>query len=238
MADLDILNYSRRWTNPEDFPQLSYTKDWNSSDDFPTIETDETQNRADIQFLYDEIRDYLNGALRSYLAGIGAPGTPREAENPAVRITLSIGQGWRTDPAGGWAQTLSISGITGNTRIDLRADVAARSALASYGVAAIWIENRAGSLTVRCLGAAPSMPLTLQAELYETQPATGVLNGVIIGDAVSIGSSGGGGGGGSGGSTVNPVAKTDDMTQAVGVDENGRLWTAPIDAVNVAEVGQ
>ena len=26
---------------------------------------------------------------------------------------------------------------------------------------------------------------------------------------------------------VNPVAKTDDMTQPVGVDENGQLWTAP-----------
>jgi hypothetical protein len=27
--------------------------------------------------------------------------------------------------------------------------------------------------------------------------------------------------------TINPVAKTEDMTQPVGVDENGQLWTAP-----------
>ena len=239
MPDLEILNYSRRWTNPEDFPSLSYTKDWNSSDDFPTIETDETQVRADMQFLYDEVRDYLNGALRSFFVGIGVPGTPREAENPAVRMTLSIGQGWRSDSGGGWSQTISVAGVTGNTRIDLRADAAARSALASYGVTAIWIENRAGDLTVRCLGATPSLPVTLQAELYETQPAVGTLNGVILGDAVSLGGTGGSGGGsGGGGTAVSPVAKTEEMTQPVGVDANGRLWTAPIDAVNVAEVGQ
>ena len=29
------------------------------------------------------------------------------------------------------------------------------------------------------------------------------------------------------GENVNPVAKTEDMTQPVGVDEDGRLWTAP-----------
>lgn len=29
------------------------------------------------------------------------------------------------------------------------------------------------------------------------------------------------------GQNVNPVAKTEDMTQPVGVDEDGRLWTAP-----------
>ena len=42
---------------------LSYTKDWTNAEDFPTVQTDENQVRADQQFLFNEIKAYLNDTL-------------------------------------------------------------------------------------------------------------------------------------------------------------------------------
>lgn len=43
--------------------KLEFTKDWNNPEDFPTYEPSESKVRADMQLLYDEIRDYLNGKV-------------------------------------------------------------------------------------------------------------------------------------------------------------------------------
>ena len=43
--------------------KLKFTKDWNNPEDFPTIELDETKVRSDMQFLYDEIKKFLNEKL-------------------------------------------------------------------------------------------------------------------------------------------------------------------------------
>ena len=40
--------------------KLKYTKDWRNPDDFPTYSSDETQIRADMQILFDEVCDALN----------------------------------------------------------------------------------------------------------------------------------------------------------------------------------
>lgn len=42
---------------------LNYTKDWTNAEDFPTVQTDENQVRADQQFLFNEIKAYLNDTL-------------------------------------------------------------------------------------------------------------------------------------------------------------------------------
>ena len=70
-----------------------------------------------------------------------------------------------------------------------------------------------------------------------TSSNNGQVLGVENGNFVFVNQSGGGGGGDYtlpvaspntlGG--VKPVAKTDDMTQSVGVDSNGALWTEPSD---------
>ena len=92
MGDLRELEYSKDWTNPEDFPSLTFTKDWESQDDFPTIETDETQVRADMQYLYNEIRDYVNGPFRAYVVATGAAEDNRQGQeeqreaNEAARV--------------------------------------------------------------------------------------------------------------------------------------------------------
>lgn len=46
-----------------DIEQLNFTKDWTKPEDFPTLETDETKVRSDMQLLFNEIRQYLNGVL-------------------------------------------------------------------------------------------------------------------------------------------------------------------------------
>lgn len=48
---LSPLNYTKLWTVSEDTPY------------FPTLETDETQVREDMQYLFDEIRSYINNVL-------------------------------------------------------------------------------------------------------------------------------------------------------------------------------
>lgn len=42
---------------------LTFTKEWTDPSDFPTLEPNETQVRADMQYLFDEIRDFINAYL-------------------------------------------------------------------------------------------------------------------------------------------------------------------------------
>lgn len=43
--------------------ELQFTKSWTSSEDFPTYEPDETKVRADMQLLFDEIKNHINTVL-------------------------------------------------------------------------------------------------------------------------------------------------------------------------------
>lgn len=45
------------------FPKLNFTKSWKNAVDFPTVETNETKVRADMQYLFDELKDALNGIV-------------------------------------------------------------------------------------------------------------------------------------------------------------------------------
>lgn len=57
------------------FKQLEFTKDWTNPQDFPTYEDNETKVRADMQFLYDEIKTFINNLLTQLTAG-NLPFTP------------------------------------------------------------------------------------------------------------------------------------------------------------------
>ena len=58
--------------------KLTYTKDWNNAEDFPTYENREEQVRADMQLLFDEMRDAFNNFLED-LASSVIPFTASEA---------------------------------------------------------------------------------------------------------------------------------------------------------------
>lgn len=57
------LEYSRAWTQVEDFPHLGFSRNWENPLDFPTYEPDEMVVRRDMQSLHDEVRDYINDQL-------------------------------------------------------------------------------------------------------------------------------------------------------------------------------
>lgn len=51
---------------------FGFTKSWQNREDFPTYEDNEDQVRADLQCLFDEIRDYLNQKLLPAVNSISA----------------------------------------------------------------------------------------------------------------------------------------------------------------------
>ena len=83
--------------------KLKYSKDWTNPSDFPTVELNEEQVRADMQFLYDEIRDYLNG-LTDVLDGLGVATTVQLPDDAAgfryVRLNADRVLETSTDGAG------------------------------------------------------------------------------------------------------------------------------------------
>lgn len=46
---------------------LEFTKDWTNPEDFPTTASNETQARANIQLLHNEIKEYLNKTVKPVL---------------------------------------------------------------------------------------------------------------------------------------------------------------------------
>ena len=71
-----------------DQKKTAYSKTWTSASDFPTYEADESQVRTDMQYLYEEIRVWLNAVLDAMSAG-QIPFT-RSAGVPADTIQAAI----------------------------------------------------------------------------------------------------------------------------------------------------
>lgn len=63
--------------------KLEFTKDWNNPEDFPTYEPSESKVRADMQLLYDEIRDYLNKKVAPAIDAAA-----KQAADAMVNVTL------------------------------------------------------------------------------------------------------------------------------------------------------
>ena len=56
------------------FEKLSFTKDWNNASDFPSYEENETQVRADMQLLHDEVKNFINEKLIPGIETLAVPG--------------------------------------------------------------------------------------------------------------------------------------------------------------------
>ena len=65
--------------------KLKFTKDWNNPEDFPTLELDETKVRSDMQFLYDEIKKFLNEKLIPSLENCGVETTVQRSNNSGLK---------------------------------------------------------------------------------------------------------------------------------------------------------
>lgn len=77
-------------------------------------------------------------------------------------------------PAASWmgaespySQTVTISGITVNSKVDIQMDATALGVLIDSGTSAIWIENNNGTLTAKALGEKPNTNLSVQVTITE-----------------------------------------------------------------------
>lgn len=63
---------------------LEFTKDWTNPEDFPTVEISETKVREDMQYLFDEIKTHLNGIVTA-LEGLGVEHAALLPENAGMK---------------------------------------------------------------------------------------------------------------------------------------------------------
>lgn len=79
-----------------------------------------------------------------------------------------------TMTAAGWAgtaspytQTVTLSGITANSKVDIQMDATSLGVLIDSGTSAIWMENNNGTITAKVLGDKPSADMTVQVTITE-----------------------------------------------------------------------
>lgn len=77
-------------------------------------------------------------------------------------------------PAASWmgaespyTQTVTISGITANSKVDIQMDATSLGVLIDSGTSAIWMENNNGTITAKVLGEKPSADMTVQVTTTE-----------------------------------------------------------------------
>jgi len=70
------------------FSPLVFSKSWENSDDFPTYEPNESQVRADLQFLHDETRTWLNDLVARLNDPSAAGELPFRPENGLTAQTV------------------------------------------------------------------------------------------------------------------------------------------------------
>ena len=69
--------------------------------------------------------------------------------------------------SGPYTQTVTITGITVNSKVDIQMDATALGVLIDSGTSAIWIENNNGTLTAKAMGEKPNANLSVQVTITE-----------------------------------------------------------------------
>lgn len=88
------------------------------------------------------------------------------SNSPKPKVaSVSLSTTWTG--AGPYTQTVTVSGATPDSKIDLQPTAAQLQQLIDDGVQALYIENNAGTLTATAIGAAPTTAMTLQCTLTE-----------------------------------------------------------------------
>ena len=84
--------------------------------------------------------------------------------------TLSIPtSGW--SGSGPWTRTVSITGGTASSMVDIQSSEAAINTMIESGTTALFIKNNNGVFTLVAMGAIPNAAITLQVSITEVKPA-------------------------------------------------------------------
>ena len=82
------------------------------------------------------------------------------------KTTVTLSTDWVGD-ASPYTQTVTISGTTNNSKVDLQPDATSIAQIAEDGVVALYIANDNGTLTSYAVGENPTVALTIQATITE-----------------------------------------------------------------------
>ena len=84
--------------------------------------------------------------------------------------TLSIPtSGW--SGSGPWTRTISITGGTASSMVDIQSSEAVINTMIESGTTALFIKNDSGVFTLVAMGAIPNAAITLQVSITEVKPA-------------------------------------------------------------------
>lgn len=81
--------------------------------------------------------------------------------------TVTFSTSWTDSGNGYYTQTVTITGSTSNSKVDLQVDTSTYATLTTAGVTMLFIENNAGTLTAYLYGTAPAASFTLDCTLTE-----------------------------------------------------------------------
>ena len=83
------------------------------------------------------------------------------------KAALSLTAASWAGSASPYTQSVTITGITVNSKVDIQMDATALGVLIDSGTSAIWIENNNGTLTAKALGEKPNANLSVQVTITE-----------------------------------------------------------------------
>lgn len=82
------------------------------------------------------------------------------------KTTVTLSTNWTGD-ASPYTQSVTISGTTANSKVDLQPDATVIQQMADDGTVALYIANNNGTLTANAVGEKPTVALTIQATITE-----------------------------------------------------------------------
>lgn len=77
--------------------------------------------------------------------------------------------GW--SGSGPWTRTVSITGGTASSMVDIQSSEAVINTMIESGTTALFIKNNNGVFTLVAIGAIPNAAITLQVSITEVKPA-------------------------------------------------------------------
>ena len=82
------------------------------------------------------------------------------------KASITLSTNWTGDVSP-YTQTVTISGTTANSKVDLQPDATSIAQMTEDGTVALYISNDNGTLTTYAVGEKPTVALTIQATITE-----------------------------------------------------------------------